>query len=201
MCITLLHSTVWLPPNILLPLGPNSLFTFSFFPFTSIFLFHFHFTVTLCLPFPSLYYSPIYSPYPSLVPPPPFLYHSDTSSCLPLLSTNTLHSPLTISVLPNCSLFWYPSFLRLFLCPLVHLISLLDLPALHMVIYHEEALDYDIYPSSLLSLSIHYQLLYWFLLILLCSSLLIYFLSPLSLPFTQLYSLLYPGLHGIVTML
>lgn len=106
----LLHSTVW-PPLVILPLWVR--IAFSLFPSSLSLPFYCH----VMSPFPSLCHSPIYSPFPSLVPPLSFLYHSDAPSCpsLPQFSTNTPHPPLTISLLLHCSLFSSPSSCTIFL--------------------------------------------------------------------------------------
>ena len=150
----LLHSTVRPPLDIL----PWVRIAFSLFP-SSLSLSFFHFTSILlsCCISPSL----------------PFIIHQFILLFLlwfllyPFCTTHTLfvlslftsvqypqitHTPLRISLLLNCSLFSTPSSLRFLLCPSVHIILLLDLPALYMVIYHGVALDYDIYP---LLFSIH----------------------------------------------
>jgi hypothetical protein len=118
------------------------------------------------------------------------------TSCPPLsqFSTHTLHSPLTTPLLPNCPLFSSPFSLRFFPCPSVHIISLLGLPALHVVIYRGVALDCEIYPflfSLYLSLfttscCTDFYSLFFVLFFESTSSL------TMSLPFTQLHSPLYP---------
>ena len=57
-----------------------------------------------------------------------------------------LHSATpNLSGCPSHPLFSSPSSLRFFLCPSVHIIMFLGLLALHVVIYHGVALEYDIY--------------------------------------------------------
>jgi hypothetical protein len=131
-----------------------------------------------------------------LFPPLPSLHHSHTLLTPVPVPTHYI-PPLTISLLPNCSLLASPSSLPL-IFPLSfsphRIVAWSASPTCGNLPWSSTGLHLPPPPFSL-SLSIYYQLLYWFLLIVVCSSFLIYFLSPLSPPFTQPCSLLYPDLH------
>ena len=136
------------------PLGPNSLFTFSFFPFTSILL-----SCYVSLPFP-LSFTNLFS----------FSFFG-SSSILPVpfrrtllsLSTSVQYQHTTppthnitvtalFTVLIPFLMYNFPVFPST-------LFRYLGLPALHVIIYHGVALDCNIYPLPF-SISIYYQLLY-----------------------------------------
>ena len=184
-------------------LGQNSLFSSSFFPFTSILL---SFCFPLSLSIITYQFLLLFLPFPLFFVPfsalPVLLWQFSSCPSLPRFSTEWLHSPLWISVILNCSLFSSPSSLRFFFCPSVRIIIFLGSPALHGAIYHGVALDYGFY--TLLFIVLFCYLLQGVLIFAHCSLFYssIYFLSHLSLPFTPQFSPVYHGsARGIFTKL
>ena len=197
---------IWSPPDISSLLGPNSLFPFPCSLSLQFFLFHFHVTVIFFLPFPFLYYLPYSSPFPSIFPP--CLWFLLCSFC----TTQTLLLSFYLGLVTR-DYTPPPSELQCYwTVHWSHLLPPLDFPLSFGPHYYILRLPgpkrgnlpgtMTLTPHLFLFFSVYYRLFYWLSLICSLFQSFISCLFPLPLPFTQLFSPVYPGsAHGIFTML